>query len=128
MSPDTGENSQLAGVVVCISGDPTFDKDENKHIREQFIDENVGRWLKYRSGQLVEEISNATTHLICSRAAYRARNDKSECCSLLVLQTLPLNHDHFGKNVENELTTTNPTYSQSSREAWLPYCHLRVAD
>ncbi|POS73450.1 hypothetical protein DHEL01_v208152 [Diaporthe helianthi] len=78
MPPDSGENSQLAGVVVCITGNPTCDEDENKHIREQFTDENVSRWLKYRSGKLVEEVTKATTHLVCSRKEYmkRATNDK----------------------------------------------------
>ncbi|KAG8166094.1 hypothetical protein KVR01_004646 [Diaporthe batatas] len=78
MSLDPGENSQLAGIIVCISGDPTGDKDTNRHIREQFTDENISRWLKYRGGRLTEQVTEATTHLICSRKAYtkRATNDK----------------------------------------------------
>jgi hypothetical protein len=86
MSSNTSESSQLAGIVVCITGDPTFDEDDNKHIREQFTDENVSRWLKYRGGRLDEEVTDATTHLICSRKAYntRPRNHKGECFSLLV--------------------------------------------
>lgn len=78
MSLEPGQNSQLAGVVVCVSGDPTWDKDKNQHIREQFTDENVSRWLKYRGGRLVEEVTEATTHLVCSKKAYAAKNDKSE--------------------------------------------------
>ncbi|KAI3398487.1 hypothetical protein diail_9169 [Diaporthe ilicicola] len=60
----------LEGVVVCISGDPRDDKDKNPTIRQQFTDENVSNWLRYRGGSLVEEVNEATTHLICSRAAF----------------------------------------------------------
>lgn len=91
MSPDSGENTQLAGIVVCIAGNPTGDKDQNKHIREQFTDENVSRWLKYRSGRLVDEVTKATTHLICSRKEYteRATNEMSRFSRLLVSTLCP---------------------------------------
>ncbi|KAL1874270.1 anthranilate synthase / indole-3-glycerol phosphate synthase [Diaporthe australafricana] len=62
--------NHLEGVVICISGDPRSDKDQNPTIREQFTDENVRNWLRYRGGQLVEDVNAATTHLICSRAAF----------------------------------------------------------
>lgn len=79
----------LDGVVVCISGDPRFDKDENKHIRNQFTEENVSRWLKYRGGKLVEEVTKTTTHLICSRAAYKEKgNPEGEFSGLLVSRHL----------------------------------------
>ncbi|KAK7711335.1 hypothetical protein SLS64_005358 [Diaporthe eres] len=65
----------LDGVVVCICGDPRFDRDKNQHIRDQFTEENVSRWLKYRGGKLVEEVTKTTTHLICSRAAYSKKGN-----------------------------------------------------
>lgn len=81
----------LDGVVVCISGDPRFDKDDNQHIRDQFTDENVSSWLKYRGGRLVEEVTKATTHLICSRAAYSKKgNPKGKFSGLPVSNNLCL--------------------------------------
>ncbi|KAK2604856.1 hypothetical protein N8I77_007752 [Diaporthe amygdali] len=66
----------LEGVVVCICGDLRSDKDKNKTIREQFTDENIKNWLKYCGGKLVEEVDKTTTHLLCSRSAFKNRNPK----------------------------------------------------
>ncbi|KAJ0118317.1 hypothetical protein J7T55_009100 [Diaporthe amygdali] len=64
----------LKGVVVCICGDLRSDKDKNKTIREQFTDENIKNWLKYRGGKLVEEVNKTTTHLLCSRSAFKNKD------------------------------------------------------
>lgn len=71
-------DSHLNGVVICIAGKLIHDANNG-----QWNEENIKRWIEARSGKLVDVMSDSVTHLLCSIAAYKAKNDKGKCSKII---------------------------------------------